>query len=1102
MAQPPPHQMLRIGRGEEWSYNGAINLNEDAKVFYLYRGVLIVLVVALPHCTVFLGLTLGYLLQKTGTITVETFDKAVWLMCKAMSYLDSETVDTNYLNAGYIRDGGYNPGNNTIGFIRSFDDTVAKQGGGIHDVIAKSISRIVIRFLFAFSLNLRGMNIDDIPSQIQNSEMANPNVALNEIDRITQAIDEATRVQEEIEQQLPSIIAELNKALSEFSDEQDKRDFIIAQFAPITERLQRLGEKFNDKRADIERDISELTTQPGAQPGGVAVQQRISPRTFSTRLNTLNTSITRLGTDNIRNLTSQLQEQLENQRNHAALTELLSSAGNTFKGLQPIGQIPQIEQKNLHPRFVPRLLEKALVLQANISKLLLKPVTIAYKPSLQEFLSVIGLLDSADDAGDDDDDNDDNDNDSVAKRLRSIIEPVGAQGQCDQTIGNLRNNPGIRCYICGGRQTDVTMECEHIFCIGLAIEYFGLLRCSGLSDEEKLFLSILYAWAHRCCNRLKSNISFMKVNPNYKAPQAGGVQVPGRNNFFMFHEDNAAKLLSEIFSNNTQHDCGRIDKRGTKAQFVAARLPVVSANVLPLVNEANKGFGSVFAASTVLFTAMSCFKNTASLLVIQAVVRGSRQQQQPLTMNTNNMIDGFNSILPGVIAAAGGGSSRKKKNKYVGGGAAFSSPKMQQTVNVDEETVKNIMIEPNTIQIDELIAEEEAFYGGPQIHEEQNPGSINLRVDGSIEPAEKYSFLFKLTQITQSLNSLCLYSQLLLINENPVNQQNNISIFGTICNKYIQHIGNDGDYTLNELSVILLCQIAIYNNPIQFIHVTNFDVLNYIEDKWRTIREINNPFVQFVDGIASMYGLMSRNMINRQQVTPIRLHGEPYQYVLLRNSFMKLCLLQLNRYNECYDNASFKLNMNLVSDARQIVYEFIRDELFYFYCPFTPRPDEKLLQTGQFKDCLVAHGYLYFFEFMTDYASWMFIQYNRTYFRVYNLSANPDSQEDLPLKIGDTETSFPPPPAIVNSDQEKRYPFFILHPAVASMRHIDNLGPRKRTITVGNPEGGKSRKKNKHNITKKYKTMSRKSRQPRRNKHKHNHARTIKRRNSRRNNRN
>jgi hypothetical protein len=59
------------------------------------------------------------------------------------------------------------------------------------------------------------------------------------------------------------------------------------------------------------------------------------------------------------------------------------------------------------------------------------------------------------------------------------------------------------------------------------------------------------------------------------------------------------------------------------------------------------------------------------------------------------------------------------------------------------------------------------------------------------------------------------------------------------------------------------------------------------------------------------------------------------------------------------------------------------------------------------------------------------------------------------------------------------------------------------------PEGqggssGRSQKKNKHNITKKYRTKTRKSRQTRRNKHKHkhNHIRTIKRRKSRRNNSN
>lgn len=52
-----------------------------------------------------------------------------------------------------------------------------------------------------------------------------------------------------------------------------------------------------------------------------------------------------------------------------------------------------------------------------------------------------------------------------------------------------------------------------------------------------------------------------------------------------------------------------------------------------------------------------------------------------------------------------------------------------------------------------------------------------------------------------------------------------------------------------------------------------------------------------------------------------------------------------------------------------------------------------------------------------------------------------------------------------------------------------------------NPKGG-SRKKNKQNITKKYRTKTSKSSQTRRNKHKYKHAHTIKRRKSRRNNSN
>ena len=1083
-----------IGRGGGWDAAGAININEDAKVFYLYRGVLIVLVVALPHCAVFLGLTLNQLLQKTGTIDANTFDKAVWLMCHAMNHL---TSNTGVLNTAYIDNGGYNPPQNNIGFIRSFNEEDAKRGQGIHTVIAKSISRIVIRFLFAFSLNLRGMTSAPVVAAAGAAADDGLPDAADNIRLINTEIANATQVQERIGVQFDAIIIELNAQREQIEQLQpeEKNEFLLQHFAPLIAHLESLGGKFRQRLDVIQGDIQTLFGQQGA--AGQA-QQRISPRTFQNKTAALQSFIVRCQRDNIQQLTQELERCVQQSENEIALRELLDSAGNTFHGVTPIPGINPDQMMRIDPRFVQRLLEKALVLQANISKLLLTPVTIAYKPSIQDFLSSIGLLESAEDTGDDNDVNDNADG-TVSKRLRSILEPVGAQSQCDQTIGSLRNNPGISCYICGGRPTNsgMTMECEHIFCIGLAIEYFGLLRCSGLSPEEKLFLSILYAWAHRCCNRLKSNISFMKVNPNYKAPAgAAAAAAAGRNNFFMFHDDNAAKLLGEIFNNSNQHDCRAIDKTvnkrpANKAQFVAARLPVVSANVLPLVNEANKGFGSVFAASTVLFTAMSCFKNTASLLVIQAT---SSRDNTSLTMNTQNMIDGFNSILPGVATVQGGGGTRKNKNKYVGG----MEPRAREPVeNPDYEYIKEIVLRP-TIEIDELISEEQSLYEArvpspqqispqihedigiqqisPQIHEDIGIQQIQIRADGTIDDEQKYSFLFKLTQITQSLNPLCLYGQLLLENGGE-NQRTNINTFGTICDKYIEHNTiNGGDYTLNELSVILLCQIAIYDNdnPIDFNHVTNFDVLNYIEQKRLMRTVINDPFEQFVNGITTMYGLMSREEIDGQHVTPIRLHLQPYQYNPLRNSFMKLCLLQLNRYNECYDNASFKLNRSLISDARQIVYEFIRDELFYFYCPFIPRPDEKLLQTQRFKYCLVQHGYLDFFEFMTDYASWMFIQYDRTYFRVHNLSANPDSQEDLPLKIGDTETSFPPPPA------------------------IDNRGHRKRTITVGNPHhGGKSRKKNKHNITKKYRTKTRKSRQTRRNKHKYKHIRTIKRRKSR-----
>lgn len=1100
-----PQGALGLGRGRGWDCAGAININEDAKVFYLYRGVLIVLVVALPHCAVFLDLTLIQLLQKTGTIDAITFDKAVWLMCNAMNHL---TSTTDVLNNAYIGNQGYNPPQNNIGFISSFNEENAKRGQGIHTVIAKSISRIVIRFLFAFSLNLRGMTSAPLVAAAGAADDGGPDAAAAaaaNIARINIEIATATQVQVQIRGQFDEIIHQLNVQRSQIEQlqPQAKNEFLLQHFAPLIAHLESLGGKFQQRQEVIQEDILTLFGPPVAD--GQA-QQRISPRTFQNKTAALDSFIARCQRDNIAQLTQELDQCVQDRENQTALSELLDSAGNTFQHVTPIPGINPPQMMHIDPRFVQRLLKKAFVLQANISKLLLTPVTIAYKPSIQDFLSSIGLLESAEDTGND---NDDNDEGTVSKRLRSILEPVGAQSQCDQTIGSLRNNPGISCYICGGRSTDLgmTMECEHIFCIGLAIEYFGLLRCSGLSAEEKLFLSILYAWAHRCCNRLKSNISFMKVNPNYKAPAAAGAAgAAGRNNFFMFHDDNAAKLLGEIFNNSNQHDCRHIDKTvngrpANKAQFVAARLPVVSANVLPLVNEANKGFGSVFAASTVLFTAMSCFKNISSLLVIQAT---SSRDNTSLTMNTQNMFDGFNSILPGVATVQGGGGSRKNKNKYVGGMERNPIGPVEITYY---EYIKEIVLRP-TIEIDELISEEQSLYEArdltqnipPQIHEDIVIQQIQIQDDGTIDAAEKYSFLFKLTQITQSLNPLCLYGQLLLENGGENQQTTNINTFRTICDNYIS---NNVNYTLNDLSVILLCQMAIGNDNDydELSEPRVFDVLGYVDTHNDDLPEINS----FNFGTTYMFNLMSRYEVQGQPVEPLRHHTgrDSFFTERVRSAFMKLCLVQVNRYQECMGKLPSMIDTpSQIAEARSIVSNFIHHDLFRFYCPFDQPIDDgtlkpkrvkselTLFKTINFQNYLVVNGYLDFFEYMTDYETWSKEDGLPIYTREYVAPIGQANSQDRPQENPES----PPRKGIIHMDYPVRHAVYVDGPP--------RPGLVGRRLTLQVMDSGMSRKKNKHNTTKKYRTKRRTSIQSRHVKHKHTrNTRTIKRRKNRRNNR-
>jgi len=147
--------------------------------------------------------------------------------------------------------------------------------------------------------------------------------------------------------------------------------------------------------------------------------------------------------------------------------------------------------------------------------------------------------------------------DITCKQARKFWEPSSPTTQCNGTIGQFNN--GIECYICGMPIVRVVVrararsrsesldasslgaasaaiatdnndsdsdasnidgrnpECEHILPIGLAVLYLGLhsplFKTSGWYNKD--IVKYEYAWAHRACNQVKSDRSFIKMNPDH-----------------------------------------------------------------------------------------------------------------------------------------------------------------------------------------------------------------------------------------------------------------------------------------------------------------------------------------------------------------------------------------------------------------------------------------------------------------------------------------------------------------------------------------------------------------------------------------------------------
>ena len=98
--------------------------------------------------------------------------------------------------------------------------------------------------------------------------------------------------------------------------------------------------------------------------------------------------------------------------------------------------------------------------------------------------------------------------------IRKMLEHINAQEQCKQAIG-VPDEHMLRgtCYICGqqyrGKEHDLTIECEHILCVLIAIEYYTLIQHTTLTDDQKDISRLLYLYSNACCNRKKSNLVYI-----------------------------------------------------------------------------------------------------------------------------------------------------------------------------------------------------------------------------------------------------------------------------------------------------------------------------------------------------------------------------------------------------------------------------------------------------------------------------------------------------------------------------------------------------------------------------------------------------------------
>jgi hypothetical protein len=218
---------------------------------------------------------------------------------------------------------------------------------------------------------------------------------------------------------------------------------------------------------------------------------------------------------------------------------------------------------------------------------------------------------------------------------RDWWERTSAITQCNNTVGKYDSK--TICYICGntvGQDTRDSPECEHILPVfqGALLlklyrdDYKKIMNSKKTSNNDvRNELLLEYDWAHRCCNQIKSNKSFLTFDT--------------KTNKFVLDFPSTKNILRKIYSgkNDDKQDVGYcqiiskiIKNSNTKPEnWITERADIINVEkIRPICEYLNKSLNGEERKGLFYLSILSNLISAADSIYVDSASRAAKGQSQ------------------------------------------------------------------------------------------------------------------------------------------------------------------------------------------------------------------------------------------------------------------------------------------------------------------------------------------------------------------------------------------------------------------------------------------------------------------------------------------